>query len=126
MSDSGRATDPAVTAAGLGQDVHERLMFQSHSRTIASRQVALSNCCAVAKQLIWGVASRHGLEGSCSAIPDCHSPVQASWLVLVLNVVVLPVSTSRPLHLMYWCIWSFPLETLVDRAQSHLSVLIQL
>lgn len=118
MSDSGCATDPVGTAAGQGQDVHgcyERLTrSQSNGKTIVIRQVALSNCCPVAKQLIWGGVSRRVLEGSCSAIPVFCSPEHASWLVLVLNMVVVPVSTSRPLHLMRWRIWSFPLVALVD------------
>lgn len=102
MSDAGCATDPLGTAAGPGQDVHgccKRLTCsQSNSKTIVIRQVVLSNCCPVAKQLTWGGASRHVLEASCSAIPVFRSP--DPWLVLVLNMVVVPVSTSRPLHLM--------------------------
>ena len=118
MSDSGCATDPVGTAAGPGQDVHrcyERLTCsQSNGRTIVIRQVALSNCCPAAEQLIWGGASRHVLEGSCSAIPIFCSPEQASWLFLVLNMVVVPVSTSRPLHFTCWCIWSLRPVALVE------------
>lgn len=73
MSDSGCATDSVGTAAGPGQDVHgcyERLTCsQSNGKTIVIKQAALSSCCPVAKQLMWGGASRHVLEGSCSAIP---------------------------------------------------------
>lgn len=97
----------------------------SNSKTIVIRQVALSNCCPMAKQLIWGRASRHVLEGSCSAIPVLCSPEQASWLVLVLNVVVVPVSTSRFLHLMCWCIWSFLLVALVESQRLSLMPLVR-
>lgn len=88
-SDLGCATDPVGTAADPGQDVHgcyKRLMCsQSNSKTIVIRQVSLSSYCPVTKQLIWGGASRHVLEGSCSAIPVFCEPEQASWLVL--NIV---------------------------------------
>lgn len=92
----------------------------SNSKTIVIRQVTLSSCCPVAKQLIWGGASRCVLEGSCSAIPVLCSPEQASWLVLVLSMVVVPVSTSRPLHLLCWCIRSFPLMALVGSQRQSL------
>jgi len=118
MSDLGCTTDPVGISAGPGQDVHRcygRLTCsQSNGKTIVIRQVASSSCCPVAKQLIWGGASRHVLEGGCFAIPVFCSPEQASSLVLVLNIAVVPVSTSRPLHLMCWCIWSFPLVALVE------------
>lgn len=102
MSEAGCATDPLGSAAGPGQDVHgcyKRLTCsQSNSKTIVIRQLALSKCCPVAKQLTWGGASRPVLEASFSAIPVFCSP--DPWLVLVLNVVAVPDSTSRPLHLM--------------------------
>lgn len=61
---------------------------------------------------------KHFWEDSHVVVCILCSPEQARWLGLLLDMV----SPSRPLHLMHWCIQSFPLIALVEWQRQNLSL----